>query len=59
VFSRIKILGHAAFALQAMSESNGFELSFSLSDEAYGAAPESLQSESPEIPEYVLVEEAV
>ena len=39
--------------------SNGFELSFSLSDEADGAAPESLQSESPEIPEYVMVEEAV
>lgn len=39
--------------------SNGFELSFSLSDEADGAALEALQPESPEIPEYVLVEEAV
>ena len=39
--------------------SNGFELSFSLSDEADGVALEALQPESPEIPEYVMVEEAV
>jgi hypothetical protein len=34
-------------------------LSLSLTDEADGAALEALQPESPEIPEYVLVEEAV